>query len=317
MPVSVSLPRAVARSARAALRSQAVTRAVLRAAAVRGQALVLLYHRVAPEGPSSHQVVRVLGVDVFRRQLEALCEVGDVVALRDLTEPSAGRRRVRIGLSFDDDYASHCETVLPVLAELGLPATFFLGGRSLHGLGGYWWEALEERIRRDGLAGTAESLGLLARSPQQLAAACETSAVSDRLAQEAVRLPVNHISVAQLRTLADTPGVTVGFHTLHHPVLPALDDIGLRRALHAGRRELEQHLGRRIALLAYPHGKADRRVADAARQAGFQLAWTGVAAPVRRGDDRLLLGRWEPNDLAADDFRTMLAIRLSRAAPRR
>ena len=45
-----------------------------------------------------------------------------------------------LALTFDDDYDSHAREVLPILQQLRLHGTFFLSGRALNGLGGYWFQ---------------------------------------------------------------------------------------------------------------------------------------------------------------------------------
>jgi peptidoglycan/xylan/chitin deacetylase (PgdA/CDA1 family) len=106
--------------------------------------------------------------------------------------------------------------------------------------------------------------------------------------------------------------MAIGFHTLSHKVLVRLDDEEVAAALTVGRKEIEDVIGRPLVHFAYPHGKADRRTADKAREAGYEAAWTGRPHAIRRGDDRYLLGRWEPGELDVDDFLVGTAIRLSR-----
>jgi peptidoglycan/xylan/chitin deacetylase (PgdA/CDA1 family) len=289
--------------------------AAVRAAARRGHGLVLVYHRVTADGvrPPA-EIVPSLDRWELRAQIEALAELGDIVDLPDLLGPPTDPRRPRFALTFDDDYPHHVANALPLLRDLGVPATFFLSGRALHGLGPYWWERLEALVAADGIAATAHRLGVPAGSAQALAAACEIDPGArrrlDAIAPGGLEGP---LGVSGIRALA-TAGMTVGFHTLDHPLLPVLDDEGLAAALRIGRAELAAVVGRPLTLLAYPHGKADTRVARAARAAGYRAAWTGWPRPVGAGDDPLLLGRWEPGPLEADAFVTAVAIRLHRAA---
>lgn len=303
------------RAGRAALRLAPLRMAAMRAAAARGNGLALLYHRVtADDAPPPGELVPSIPQRLLRRQLEALGEVGDLVPLERLRAPADGRRRPRFGLSFDDDYRSHAEQVLPVLRALGVSGTFFLSGRSLHRLGPYWFESLERLLAERGLDGARRLLGTDAASAAELAERCERSRRLQRLVAGAVDLAPCHLSRAQIAGLAEA-GMAVGFHTLHHRRLDDLDGEALRGALLEGREALEAGLGRRVDLLAYPHGKADARVAAAARTAGYRLAWTGWPRPVRAGDDPLLLGRWEPGPLETDAFLAALAVRVNRAAP--
>jgi peptidoglycan/xylan/chitin deacetylase (PgdA/CDA1 family) len=303
------------RAGRAVLRLAPLRAATMRAAAARGNGLALLYHRVtADEAPPPGDLVPSIPQRLLRRQLEVLGEVGDLVPLERLLAPADGRRRPRFALSFDDDYRSHAEQVLPVLRALGVTGTFFLSGRSLHRLGPYWFESLERLLAERGLDGARRLLGTDATTAAELAERCERSPKLQRLATTAVDLAPRHLQPAEIAGLGEA-GMAVGFHTLHHRRLDDLDGEGLRRALVDGREALEASIGRRVDLLAYPHGKADARVAAAARAAGYRLAWTGWPRPVRAGDNPLLLGRWEPGPLETDAFLAALAVRVNRAAP--
>ena len=95
----------------------------------------------------------------------------------------------------------------------------------------------------------------------------------------------------ELRSLA-SHGFEIGFHTRRHYLLTTLSDGELARAMAEGRDELEPLAGR-MSSIAYPHGKADRRVAAAARQAGFQFGFTAEPEAVGADAEQLLLGRIE------------------------
>ena len=106
--------------------------------------------------------------------MEALLALGDVVPLDELIVDRRSERP-RFALTFDDDYASHVRHVLPVLRELEVPGTFFLSGRSLHGLGPYWWEVLEAGMRRDGPGRVARALDVAGREPHAIARPARTT----------------------------------------------------------------------------------------------------------------------------------------------
>jgi peptidoglycan/xylan/chitin deacetylase (PgdA/CDA1 family) len=302
------------RLATGALRVRAVNQAARRIAAARGRSLVLVYHRVAPDGSSPSLLVPSVPEALFRRQIQILGELGEIVPLTELLGAQHRQRRSRFALTFDDDYQTHAEPVLPLLSGLGLHATFFLSGRSLHGLGPYWFEVLEWLIDTRGVHDVAGRLGLPARAPMELAVACEQDPQRQRLLEQAAEQPPVHLQPDQLQALA-VATMTVGFHTLHHPALPALPVDALRRALTEGRRELTSVVGRPLHLFAYPHGKADHRVAAQVQAAGYTAAWTGLPNPMRSGDHPFLLGRWEPGPLDVDDFLVKVAVRLHRSRP--
>jgi peptidoglycan/xylan/chitin deacetylase (PgdA/CDA1 family) len=77
--------------------------------------------------------------------------------------------------------------------------------------------------------------------------------------------PLDWAGLAALRD----EGWEVGSHTLSHPLLTLLDDEALWRELAGSREAIAARFGD-CATVAYPYGIADRRVATAARKAGYQ-----------------------------------------------
>lgn len=296
-----------------ALRAFPVAEAVRRIGALRGRSLVLVYHRIDESGRFAHQVVPSLPAGVFRRQLEALGEVGEIVPLEALLHDRRRSAKPRFALTFDDDFMTHVDRALPILRERDVPATFFLSGRSLHGLGSYWFELLEELIDTRGVNEVSRLIRIEGEGIDALVTSCE----NDPSLQRAIEAEANdiprHLDRFQIEALVRA-GMAIGFHTVRHEILTRLDDGGLDAALTQGREELEAVVGRPLLHFAYPHGKADRRTADRIRDAGYEAAWTGRPRPMHPRDDRYLLGRWEPGRLDLDDFLVGTAVRLTRGA---
>ena len=217
---------------------------------------------------------------------------------------------MRFAVSFDDDDPGHTLIALPLLRSLHVSATFFLSGRAMHGLGPYWWISLEQRIAEDGLPNVCRMLGVTADSPAELAARCEGTSLTDRL--ERGTPTSHHMEIRDVRALVDA-GMSVGFHTVGHRVLTMLSADELANELDRGRRALADAAGTPVTLLAYPHGRANARVALAARAAGYEAAFASGGRPISNGANRFLLGRWEPNTGGIDEFVAEVALRLNRS----
>jgi peptidoglycan/xylan/chitin deacetylase (PgdA/CDA1 family) len=301
--------------AKNALRAGAVGEAVRRIGALRGRSLVLAYHRVAAGESGAPRVVPCVPQHVFRRQLEALADVGEIVPLEMLVRNRDRHARPRFGLTFDDDYLDHFEHALPTLQVLDAPATFFLSGRALHGLGSYWFELLERLIASRGVERVGRLLGTVDNGVEGLIEACENEPSLHKVVEAAAPDVPRHLDRDHIAALVSA-GMTVGFHTLHHEILTRLAVHEVEEALTLGRHELEAIVGRPLLHFAYPHGKADRRTADLVRDAGYVAGWTGRPLPMGRRDDRFLLGRWEPGSLEVDDFLVGMTLRLARGGHR-
>lgn len=308
--------------ARTVLRSSAVNRAVRALARVRGHRLVLVYHRVGPSAPPGCEVVPSVPVNVFRTQLQALSAIYDLVTLDEILredrprDSSPRKRRAAVAVTFDDDLPSHAEHALPVLRELGVPATFFLSGRALHGLGPYWFQQLEALLIAYGERRAATLLHLPEHRARELVLSCERNAdLRRRVSDVAAKLAIPGILKRDAIAALSAAGMTIGFHTVAHDLLPELSGAALDAAVSRGREELAAAAGAALQYFAYPHGKADTHSAAAVRRAGFNGAFTGFPQPVRDGDDRFRLGRWEPGPLGVDDLLVNIAVRLHRVGP--
>src|SRR5205823_2949153 len=161
----------------------------------------------------------------------------------------------------------------------------------------------EALVAAEGIESARRALGLVTgTSARDLAIQCETDACArERLHRLVPEGPQGTLDERGIHSLVDA-GMTLGFHTVGHPVLPRLDDGQLLEALTFGRARLASVAGKPITLFAYPHGKADARVAAAARSAGYTAAWTGRPRPLTLREDRFMLGRWEPGPVDVDVF---------------
>ncbi len=101
-------------------------------------------------------------------------------------------------------------------------------------------------------------------------------------------LPDPHVDHDALRHLVDL-GCTVGSHGHTHRDLRTRTDTELAMELSASRAILEEISGDLVTTVAYPFGRVDERVRDAASAAGYQLGFT-MAFP-RLSDQPLAVGR--------------------------
>jgi peptidoglycan/xylan/chitin deacetylase (PgdA/CDA1 family) len=86
---------------------------------------------------------------------------------------------------------------------------------------------------------------------------------------------------SDLMSLSSDLDVEIGSHTVSHPSLCELADDELKKELQESRTMVEDHIGRPCRYLAYPFGRADDRVIQAARRAGYEAAFL------------LMNGRWK------------------------
>jgi peptidoglycan/xylan/chitin deacetylase (PgdA/CDA1 family) len=190
--------------------------------------LILCYHAVSDEWPERFAV----STGQLAEQVEHLLGRGYRPAT--FTEAVAGTVPRALAVTFDDAFRSVPERALPVLSDLGVPATVFVSTSLVDVPLHIGYEQWLDTPHRD---------ELVAASWDQLASLIEA-------------------------------GWEIGSHTRSHPYLTRLDDESLRDELRESRAELQDRLGRPCPTLAYPYADVDARVVDAARSAGYAAAAT-------------------------------------------
>jgi peptidoglycan/xylan/chitin deacetylase (PgdA/CDA1 family) len=300
---------------------------------VRGQVspargLALAHHAVAERGGRREfELVPALPVSEFEERLDLLVERYRVVPARELLETAARRRRgdpVPVSLTFDDDLRSHLDVVAPRLLSRGLPATFFVNPPLPAGEA-FWWEDLQALADTGRLPSRLESLpeldleplrGRVARAIHEGGRTVE-SLPPDR--RDAVAAELHTLAGSSTRPRLDaeamselaSAGFELGFHTKRHYVLTTLGSGLLERELRDGHGVVERIARHPVTTLAYPHGKADARIARAAESAGFSFAFAGRKSPVDRRTDPFLVPRIEVHAAPLDEFEGRLSWVLS------
>lgn len=82
------------------------------------------------------------------------------------------------------------------------------------------------------------------------------------------------LEAEEIAQLARNPLITIGSHSMTHPLLSRLTPQEIERELKGSREALEKMTGKPVYYLAYPSGNLDIRVVEEAKQAGYRLAFT-------------------------------------------
>ena len=95
-------------------------------------------------------------------------------------------------------------------------------------------------------------------------------------------------------------GMTIGAHTVNHPILNTIPEEEARSEIALGRKRLEDITGARVRLFAYPNGKPAEdyslRHVRLVRELGFDGAVTTAWGTARHDADPFQLPRFGPWD---------------------
>jgi peptidoglycan/xylan/chitin deacetylase (PgdA/CDA1 family) len=195
-----------------------------------------------------------------------------------------------VALTFDDGYRDALTAGVPLLQQLGLPATFFLVPDVLDEVVHPWWERLGWAFAHCSLAalGHVDSPGGAERQAVYQQACTElkrrdeadrrdaVDALIERLGVSPPSRPVAFLDWDDARGLV-RQGFSVGSHSRDHAILARETSDKQVTNLAAARDVLQQQLGVPVRGLAYPNGTVEDygpATVAAARRAGHSYAVT-------------------------------------------
>lgn len=187
-----------------------------------------------------------------------------------------------IVLTFDDGLRNNATVAYPVLKHLEIPATFFVCPGLIST--GQWLWTHETRCRlgmlhTGALSSLARQLSCAAATVEGIVEWMKTLGPNDRQAAEAKirQATLGFQPSAEDREACDmmdwnTLGsldpdlITIGSHTLTHPILTTLDDASIDLEMTESRRQLEQKLNRAANYFCYPNGSHHAQSSRAAKR---------------------------------------------------
>jgi peptidoglycan/xylan/chitin deacetylase (PgdA/CDA1 family) len=278
---------------------------------------VLAYHRVMAEfDPLRPSEPTAAEFDARMRWVAANFNVLPLAAaVRALAEDRMPKRALCI--TFDDGYADNHDLALPILRRHGLPATFFVATGYLDG-GCMFNDAVIEAVRqmrapildledlgfgRHPVHNDVERNKTIGNILQRLKyfEPGRREDVTQRIVERAgAAAPVRLMMSTQQVSALHSAHMEIGAHTVTHPILAKIGLDAARQEIERGRERLEEIIGDKVRLFAYPNGRPlqDYRGEHVAlaRQLGFEAAVSAAWGAARAGDDQYQIPRFTPWD---------------------
>lgn len=258
---------------------------------------ILTYHRVAEPESSPRLNPRMISATPagFERQMRFLAKkyravsMSDVLAALQQSRPLPPRA---VLITFDDAYCDFGEIAWPLLKKHRLPATLFVPtGYPDRPEKSFWWDRLYRAF-----AQTSETTCVLAplgdlplHTPETLQqslrqaqnyiktlAHAEAMTLVDRICAQLDSKPDTRKSVLswpELRQLANE-GVTLGAHTVTHPIMTQLSPEDVRFEIAQSQSDLQREIGTTLPIFCYPSGGHDDSIVALLQEKGFRLAFT-------------------------------------------
>ena len=280
-----------------------------------GGPAVITYHGILPPG----YVVRdpaldghLVAAEAFAAQIRLLKSKYNIISPAEFLLWREGELRLpprSVLLTCDDGLLNTLTDMLPLVLDFRVPFLFFVTGASLTDQSSVlWYERVflwllqaREKISFGAPWGACHAEGRqqkralwqeMVRKLSAFEAVARDRILEDMRTQlgisqdfeseysqnQPARRRFFMLKVTELRELADA-GMTIGAHTLSHPMLSKLPEELAWQEISKSRAELEVALGKPVWALAYPFGNAEAvsaREPELAERAGFRCAFMNV-----------------------------------------
>jgi peptidoglycan/xylan/chitin deacetylase (PgdA/CDA1 family) len=280
-----------------------------------GGPVVVTYHGILPPGYGVRDPAldgHLVTAEAFAAQIRLLKSKYNVISPQDFLQWREGKLRLpprAVLLTCDDALLNTLTEMLPLVRALHVPFLFFVTSNSLAKQSSMlWYEQVflwlldaREKISLAAPWGSCSAHGreqkrALWRELIRKLSAFDADArnqileglrtqlgisedfESEYSRNQATRRRFFMLNLDQLRELADA-GMTIGAHTLSHPMLSQMPEELAFQEISQSRTRLEVALGKPVWALAYPFGNSEAvsaREPELAERAGFRCAFMNV-----------------------------------------
>jgi peptidoglycan/xylan/chitin deacetylase (PgdA/CDA1 family) len=298
--------------------------------------MTLNYHRIG-DGSTSHfdRGLWSATEEQFDQQLKFVKSHYDIISPKDLPDVRIKAKGKFLIITFDDGYLDNYSAAFPILKHNNMPATFFISTGFIDNPSLPWWDEIAWMIRtskktqldlqpwiqtpvpfdeptRERAVRTvlrAYKAMPTEKTPDYLNAIANAAGTGRCTAAETQNLWMNWDHLREMHNA----GMTIGGHTVNHPILARLPAESQWNEISGCKKRLEAELKSPMTTFSYPVGHPDAFNADTReclRKAGVEHAFSYYAGIA-------LFSQWDhydirrlpiDNDLSFDHFRAIVTL---------
>ena len=292
----------------------------------RNKLSILIYHQVLakpdPMRPSEPTT------EIFDWQMRLLRDYFTPLSLQEALQHLQNHTLPAnaVCVTFDDGYLNNLTVAQPILAKYGIPATVYVATAFSQG-SNMWNDRLiylfsqpeRQQLLLDDTQLALTDAADRRNKAQQWLKKLKYLPIAQRLEKidqfyqqnNATEQEPLMMSPAQIKQLSDS-GVTIGAHTVNHPILKVMPEEQQLQEITQSRQQLENWLGKPVQHFAYPNGVKDIDFDDTTvklvTEAGFSSAVITNWGICTAATPPHLLNRFTPWDKSPLKFHCRLTL---------
>lgn len=239
-----------------------------------------------------------VSADLFEEQICYLSKNYNCISLSDYIDKIKADTLPNnsIAITFDDGYKNNLTVALPILKKHQVPATIFIASGLIDRSANLWWLELEYLINHtssicftmhkeenhldlDSKEKKVHALLLFAKLFRTLNLQEQVSILKQVRANSSYVFSYDDLMLTwdEVRNLSKESLITIGAHTVNHPVLRHLSPEHLTNELRQSKIKIEEEIDLPVEMIAYPYGlKSDAyiREFEAAKSESYVAGFT-------------------------------------------
>jgi|YelNatPaOPRAMG01_1025707.scaffolds.fasta_scaffold06905_2 peptidoglycan/xylan/chitin deacetylase (PgdA/CDA1 family) len=168
-------------------------------------------------------------------------------------------------ITVDDGWRSNIKNIVAIAKQYQIPVTIFAATEAVEMGGGYWWTYVNKAQKLNLTTHNAEALKKVNN--------VERIKVVNEL-KDVLNLDREAMYPEELQSVSESKYITIGSHTVTHPILPNCNDDEAQFEIKESKKKLEHLLGKKIDEFAYPNGDYGKRELELLEKNGYKLAFT-------------------------------------------
>jgi len=287
---------------------------------------IVLYHRVTKTERDTLELE--VTPETFEKHINWYKNKFNIITADELADIVLHKKKIpakSLLITFDDGYADNYLEALPILESNNVPALFFISSSKLGTPELFWWDELEFlvfnyntlppeiRIDDDEIIQTKERTLLFDNIHQRLKYGSleQRNFILQNIRSQFTgeienRKNYRIMTTVELKSLASSPLVTIGAHTLNHLSLSVQEPAIQKKEITENKIQLEDIIKKPIKFFAYPYGSTkdfNNTTIKQAGEAGFKLSFANYhgfcsSATHPHKIPRILIRDWDTDELS-------------------
>ena len=171
-------------------------------------------------------------------------------------------------VTVDDGWKTNEENIVAIANKYEVPVTIFISSEPVE-KGNFWWPYIEAANKQ---RLTSISIETLKKVPNE-----ERREVLQGIKSN-VQLSRQAMTIDQLRNISKSKNITIGSHTVTHPILTNCNNEETKFELKTSKEQIESWIKKKVYCFAYPNGDYGEREIRHLKMLGYTSAFTTEAA---------------------------------------